>query len=199
MIWASAKAKCGSPCWIWLPSTIAYLLSGLYSYFQPEVPEEVRWSHATLSPQSRPALLGDLQWNFWWSCGMELPELEKGRSPKRRWKWTRIEAKMWCEYVMRTFFFCSACRGDGKWTICRSCSGRRALSSGMRSNFGETPMKPTWLEGSRRFILNLWMIGSQKADWIVQSNGRVSSGKCISYLLYASALTLGIHPKVHLS
>ena len=105
MIWASAKAKCGSPCWIWLPSTIAYLLSGLYSYFQPEVPEEVRWSHATLSPQSRPALLGDLQWNFWWSCGMELPELEKGRSPKRRWKWTRIEAKMWCEYVMRTFFF----------------------------------------------------------------------------------------------
>lgn len=187
MIWASAKAKCGSPCWIWLPSTIAYFLSGLYSYFQPEVPEEVRWSHATLSPQSRPALLGDLQWNFWWSCGMELSELEKVRSPKRRWKWTRIEAKMWCEDVMRTFFFAALAEETEK-----------ALSSGwMRSNFGDRNAHETNL--ARRFILNLWMIGSQKADWIVQSNGRVSSGKCISDLLYARALTLGIHPKAHLS
>ena len=56
------------------PSTIAYFLSGLYFQpLQPEVPEEVRWSPATL------ALICDLRWI--WSCRMELLHWRRREDP----------------------------------------------------------------------------------------------------------------------
>jgi hypothetical protein len=54
---------------------------------------------------------------------------------------------------MRTVFFFAALAEETE----------KALSSGwMRSNFGDRNAHETNL--ARRFILNLWMIGSQKAD-----------------------------------
>ena len=55
------------------------------------------------------------------------------------------------------------CDANGFFLAALAEETEKALSSGwMRSNFGDRNAHETNL--ARRFILNLWMIGSQKAD-----------------------------------